>query len=39
AIGVDDRLGILREGFAADAVLLDAALAPRAVWLDGRRMR
>lgn len=39
AIGVDDRLGILREGFAADAVLLDAALAPCAVWLDGRRMR
>ena len=39
AIGVDDRLGILREGFAADAVLLDAAPAPCAVWLDGRRMR
>ncbi|MEV8358310.1 N-acetylglucosamine-6-phosphate deacetylase [Microbacterium sp. NPDC076895] len=38
AIGVADRHGSLRPGFAADAVVMDASLQPRAVWLDGRRM-
>ncbi|HBS10048.1 MAG TPA: N-acetylglucosamine-6-phosphate deacetylase [Microbacterium sp.] len=37
-IGVADRHGSLRPGFAADAVVMDASLQPRAVWLDGRRM-
>jgi N-acetylglucosamine-6-phosphate deacetylase len=38
AIGVADRHGSLRPSFAADAVLLDASLAVRGVWLDGRRV-
>jgi len=35
AIGVDDRYGSLSVGRAADAVLLDAGLDVRTVWVDG----
>lgn len=37
AIGVADRLGTLQPGMLADAVLLDARLAVRHVWVAGRR--
>lgn len=37
AVGRGD-LGSLREGAAADAVLLDAELRVRAVWADGARV-
>lgn len=35
AIGMGDRLGALRRGYAADAVLLSDALTVRRVWVDG----
>ncbi|WP_029146041.1 N-acetylglucosamine-6-phosphate deacetylase [Microbacterium luticocti] len=35
AIGVADRFGSLAVGYAADAVLLDADLTVRRVWVDG----
>ncbi|WP_229382276.1 N-acetylglucosamine-6-phosphate deacetylase [Microbacterium schleiferi] len=39
AIGIEVRHGSLRTGSVADAVLLDSRLEPRAVWLEGRRVR
>ena len=38
AIGVADRFGRVRPGFAADAVLLDRDLNVRAVWADSVRI-
>jgi N-acetylglucosamine-6-phosphate deacetylase len=38
ALGLDGRLGRLAHGYAADAVLLSAALEVRAVWGAGRRL-
>lgn len=38
AIGVADRFGRVRPGFAADAVLLDRDLNVRAVWADAVRV-
>lgn len=35
-LGLDDRLGRLRPGFASDAVLLDRDLNVRAVWCDAK---
>jgi N-acetylglucosamine-6-phosphate deacetylase len=35
-LGVDDRLGYLRPGYAANLVALDDALQVRRVWRDGR---
>ncbi|WP_040166617.1 N-acetylglucosamine-6-phosphate deacetylase [Microbacterium gorillae] len=37
-LGHEDRLGRLRQGFAADAVLLDRDLVVRGVWADGERV-
>lgn len=37
AVGLDDRFGSLEIGRAADAVLLDDALAVQTVWVDGIR--
>ena len=37
-IGRGDRFGRLRQGYAADAVLLDADLSVRAVWVDAARV-
>jgi N-acetylglucosamine-6-phosphate deacetylase len=36
ALGLDDRFGVLAEGYAADAVLLDADWRVQRVWADGR---
>ncbi|GIG30338.1 N-acetylglucosamine-6-phosphate deacetylase [Cellulomonas marina] len=38
-LGLDDRLGRLRPGLAADLVVLGPALAVEGVWADGRRLR
>ena len=37
ALGVADKFGDLTEGYAADAVLLDASLEVASVWADGVR--
>ena len=34
-LGRDAELGLLAEGYAADAVLLDAAFAVQQVWANG----
>jgi len=39
ALGLEHRHGLLAEGFAADAVLLDHAWAVTGVWGDGARIR
>jgi N-acetylglucosamine-6-phosphate deacetylase len=36
-LGLDDRLGYLRPGYAADAVALDAGLHVQGVWANGAR--
>jgi N-acetylglucosamine-6-phosphate deacetylase len=38
ALGLDERLGRLAPGYAADAVLLSDACEVRAVWGAGRRL-
>ncbi|MFC0680827.1 N-acetylglucosamine-6-phosphate deacetylase [Lysobacter korlensis] len=38
ALGLDDRFGLLAEGYAADAVLLDADWRVQRVWADGREL-
>lgn len=38
-LGLHGRLGLLRSGFAADAVLLDDAWQVRGVWAAGTRLR
>lgn len=38
ALGVDDRFGLLAEGFASDVVLLDADWRVQRVWADGREL-
>lgn len=38
ALGLDDRFGLLAEGFAADAVLLDADWQVQRVWAAGREL-
>lgn len=38
-LGLDDRLGLLAPGFAADAVVLDEQLEVTEVWAAGRRIR
>lgn len=37
-LGLDDRLGLLEPGYAADVVVLDDAFDVTAVWADGRRV-
>jgi N-acetylglucosamine-6-phosphate deacetylase len=37
-LGLDQRLGRLAPGYAADAVLLDGDWSVRAVWAGGRRI-
>ncbi|MCD1267681.1 N-acetylglucosamine-6-phosphate deacetylase [Microbacterium sp. MEC084] len=38
-LGLDDELGTLEPGYAADAVLLDVELRPESVWAAGEKLR
>lgn len=38
ALGLDDRLGLLAPGYAADLVVLDDTWAVRSVWAEGQRI-
>jgi N-acetylglucosamine-6-phosphate deacetylase len=38
-LGLDDRFGLLAEGYAADAVLVDDDWRVRRVWADGEELR
>jgi len=37
-LGLDDRLGKVKEGYTASLVLLDDSLTVKASWVKGRKM-